>query len=905
MRTNLGTFREILIFVADNISQQLTGIPIDLRKDNLLFTVLGYIPDAVAPTRFDIDKSNGHWLPKPGGEYSQQELDELDRLNHSIDETRQFSWDATDRAVRDLLPAGVDFFPTDPIPIERGCNTWWESAAKKPKRDPLAIDLNSNGIETIGATAHSPPILFDYDGDGIKTGTGWLRPDDAWLVRDLNGNGTIDNGLELFGVDTNISAPGTTSATGSSIRKASSGFEALRALDSNADGVFNSSDAAWNEVKLWQDLNSDGVSQAGEISTLVSKSIIGISLNATTTNTDLENGNVVTGTATVLRSSGSILTAGSVDLTASNLDLASNPFYRQFPDVIAPVPAALALPNMGGSGWVRDLREAMSLGSAAASALQLKVATMSQANTRAGQLAALDALLEGWGASSGRYAAGGAVGLEYSVTSETPTAITGRYVGSMVLATTAAFGFQKGKYSDTVGNSDGTTRQVTNGAGREVLRRMGVLEVFNGARFIDFSITTSKQNVGSSSGSAGGSGSGTTSGSASPLFTLTITDGQATSINAAYDALRDSVYQSIALQTRLRSYLDAVQLVIDATGVRFDASPLQALLEATRAAKADVAFEDLSDLVRYATPTLTAIGFDGIQTLRTWAEGLPAGSALLNEFADLHLTVGAALSATASADVFLGDATANSVNGGAGGDILDGGGGNDSLYGGEDDDIARGGSGGDNLYGEAGNDTLDGGLGNDYLTGGTGSDTYLFGKGDGQDYLYSTNDPTAGKVDTLQFKAGVLPGDVSFSASAGTLTVRINGTTDQFTVQDFLYQDNIANAWNSLQQIRFADGTTWTAATIVMKLPGAALVGSTGSNAVSMNLIAKPEPPSRSWATSSASAQLDASTAPSLDVQVQALTAAIAAFSPPGMTSWTAEIHDHAARTPVMAASWY
>jgi hypothetical protein len=38
-------------------------------------------------------------------------------------------------------------------------------------RDPLAIDLDGDGIETIGADG---TVVFDHNGDGVKTGTGWV-----------------------------------------------------------------------------------------------------------------------------------------------------------------------------------------------------------------------------------------------------------------------------------------------------------------------------------------------------------------------------------------------------------------------------------------------------------------------------------------------------------------------------------------------------------------------------------------------------------------------------------------------------------------------------------------------------------------------------------------------------------
>ncbi len=154
----------------------------------------------------------------------------------------------------------------------------YRNAKTPPRRDPLAIDLDGDGIETIGIPTTGSPVLFDHNADTVKTGTGWLKGDDAWLVRDLNGNGTIDSGRELFGVDTQITAFDAYYTSGTTTRNAFTGFEALAALDSNGDHVFNASDTAFNEVKLWRDLNSDGISQSGELFTLAQASITGVSL---------------------------------------------------------------------------------------------------------------------------------------------------------------------------------------------------------------------------------------------------------------------------------------------------------------------------------------------------------------------------------------------------------------------------------------------------------------------------------------------------------------------------------------------------------------------------------------------------------------------------------------------------
>jgi len=134
-----------------------------------------------------------------------------------------------------------------------------------PRVDPLAIDLNGDGVHTISIDSG---VLFDFNDDQMRTGTGWLDANDGFLAYDRNGNGIIDNGSELFGVDTRKSDGNL----------ANDGFDALRDLDSNGDGVFNAEDAEFDKVRVWQDKNSDGVSQAYELKTLDELGITAIHL---------------------------------------------------------------------------------------------------------------------------------------------------------------------------------------------------------------------------------------------------------------------------------------------------------------------------------------------------------------------------------------------------------------------------------------------------------------------------------------------------------------------------------------------------------------------------------------------------------------------------------------------------
>ncbi|WP_230454766.1 hypothetical protein [Francisella tularensis] len=60
------------------------------------------------------------------------------------------------------------------------------------------------------------------------------------------------------------------------------GFDALADLDSNNDGVFDSADEAFDSVQVWQDKDQDGVTDAGELTSLAEAGISSIDLNAKT-----------------------------------------------------------------------------------------------------------------------------------------------------------------------------------------------------------------------------------------------------------------------------------------------------------------------------------------------------------------------------------------------------------------------------------------------------------------------------------------------------------------------------------------------------------------------------------------------------------------------------------------------
>jgi hypothetical protein len=138
------------------------------------------------------------------------------------------------------------------------------------------LDLDGQGFSFApgGAT-----VLFDLNADGEPERIPALGPGNGMLVWDLDGSGSIEDGREVIGEDF-------------SGRSFANSIEALRSLDANDDGVLDARDAAFSQLQVWQDADTDGVAGPGELHSFGSLGLASVSLATQAADLVIEGQNV-------------------------------------------------------------------------------------------------------------------------------------------------------------------------------------------------------------------------------------------------------------------------------------------------------------------------------------------------------------------------------------------------------------------------------------------------------------------------------------------------------------------------------------------------------------------------------------------------------------------------------------
>ena len=222
-----------------------------------------------------------------------------------------------------------------------------ETDKAEERRDPLIIDLD--GDRNVVRERFDSFAYFDLDNDGFAEHVAWSLPEDGFLVRDLNGNGSIDNGTEMFG-------GGRTEVDAGELgREGTAGFDELGVLDSNADGIISAADADFESLRVWVDANGDARTDVGELKLLSDLGIVSISLDILKSN-DLDSG--LDGTQ-ITRASSVVYEGGSTGFVYDAYLSIDQYDAREIIDDDLDLTVVADLPVLLGTGKLSDLSVAM------------------------------------------------------------------------------------------------------------------------------------------------------------------------------------------------------------------------------------------------------------------------------------------------------------------------------------------------------------------------------------------------------------------------------------------------------------------------------------------------------------------------------------------------------------------
>ena len=741
-----------------------------------------------------------------------------------------------------LTPSILDHSPGLNVKTESGTGTIIDDdkdpddndPENPPPRDPLAIDLNRDGTHTLKLNG---ALNFDIDGNGFKEATGWISPEDAFLAYDRNENGIIDDGTELFG-DKTV----TNTTFGYTSKTAANGFEALKAFDSNNDNIIDEKDEKFDKLLLWQDKNSNAVTDKGELKTLREHNIKSIDLNYKNINST-NNGNFIRQTSKVMFNDGTTTTADDIWFSVDLKDTIQ-------PDVAIPNDIK-ALPEVHGFGNLYNLRSAMSKDSKLAGMIKEYMNLDFEAKQEK-----LDNILFRWTETENidKTSRGGNIdarvlGAYEKITGKpflqfgnnpnpwANAAITIKnrvkqfkeYLYASIELQTKYNGLLDTRYQyfnydekrlgydfNKINKKllqlykDGKYEEVA--ILSDLVRKAGsykpnLLDSFNanltklasGDKYfitISSSIplygTKSNDTLQGSGGNdliIGGDGNDTLyGGKGNDTYVFGRGDG--------VDTISD--YPSVEGETNTLLFKEGITKDdisvkrIAATGYGNSEYWLEITIKGTddKVKISNMFFRETDS--RYGKNSISRIKFsDGtVLELDDIRKMVLAGSDAndnIEGFGQDDTITGKDgddyIDGRAGNDTIYGGNGRDFLIGNDGDDVLYGEVGNDYLRGGQGNDTLYGNEGNDELYGEEGNDTLIGGDGNDTLYGGKGNDTYVFGRGDGVDTI-NNSDGSKNRNDIIKFKEGIDKSDITFMYSGSNLSIKY-GTGDTITVNSY------------------------------------------------------------------------------------------------------------------------